>query len=1170
MGPFGRRAAYCAAALTLFCATASLVVAQSKKEKAAPPPKAMSVEEARRVAATTKKNFATPPRTIDDITKVLDQNKPDPVKIANLKKTVDTLLPANLSGMAKADFLMKRGLAARDLGRTQQRVKDLCEAYDAAKPWVFRKSPIYVVDFPTPGNPDGSAAFQAHINAKRAAKREAAQASGGPRPGGGGGGGGRGGCNRDRNPDCGYGTRGGGGGGGGVPRNLDVMPKSPQEAKSRFNERVSDDQQRAIRIWQACIGAEADAGNFKRATAVFEEGRPYVITVMTGAAMNTDIRLTSIRLRAGDIEGARRVLARTQQLASITRQHAFMSANWNNQSSVIEHGSGEIALATGKPAEAETRFRNSIRLSEASIRDVPLWPQAPIPGQLETNIAITRLLMAQAMQKQGKLIEAEVETRRALVDFLRIQGVDGPKTAHTVLILADLLQAQGRYKDAQRLAEAALDIYERAGVEKAVHADALQRIAVGQASQGKWKAAMETFDKLKAAVAHDETARRRYVDINLDLAVALLRSGQAQTAIPIFESVVKKRVAEGGGNDYEIAEARGFLGSALSAAGRHEDALNTLRSALPVLLAGMDAAAKEEGAIDDQNRRQMIVDGYFGLLTKIRGTDLEKKANIDATDETFRMADIAHAKSVHSAIAATSARAAGGDGALADLIRQTQDTDQQIAALSDMLKATLDIPRDQQDPKALEQLRKDVAQLKTARATLRREIERQFPQYAQLVNPKPVGIADARARLRPGNALIVTYFSEGRGYAWAIPAQGEPAFGEIALSESETVAATDTLLKAVNSNAAGIEEIPPFDVALAHKLYAALLAPVEAGWKDAKELIVVPHGALGRLPFSLLVTKKVDQPLEQQARGYFAGYRDVPFLIRTTAVTHVPSVSAFMSLRSMQAGSQSRKAFIGFGDPLFSTEQAQRAQAQAAIQVAMRGGTALKLRSSPNTGSMMSAELAQLPRLPDTAVEVLEIARALGADQDSDVVLGAKASEDNVRSMKLDDRRVVMFATHGLVPGELDGLTQPALALSSPDIPGVKGDGLLTVEEILGLKLDADWVVLSACNTAAGEGGGAEAVSGLGRAFFYAGARALLVTHWPVETTSARVLTTDLFRRQAANPQLDRAAALREAMIAMIDSGGRVDDATKQPIFSYAHPMFWSPFALIGEGGGGR
>jgi CHAT domain-containing protein len=159
-----------------------------------------------------------------------------------------------------------------------------------------------------------------------------------------------------------------------------------------------------------------------------------------------------------------------------------------------------------------------------------------------------------------------------------------------------------------------------------------------------------------------------------------------------------------------------------------------------------------------------------------------------------------------------------------------------------------------------------------------------------------------------------------------------------------------------------------------------------------------------------------------------------------------------------------------------------------------------------------------------------------------------------------------MFATHGLVPGDLNGLTQPALALSAPNVAGTGGDGLLTMERILGLKLDADWVVLSACNTAAGDGAGAEAVSGLGRAFFYAGARALLVTNWPVETGSARLLTTDTFKRQAADPSLPRAEALRQAMLAMIDGPGVVDGAGRA-VFSYAHPIFWAPFSLVGDGG---
>lgn len=122
--------------------------------------------------------------------------------------------------------------------------------------------------------------------------------------------------------------------------------------------------------------------------------------------------------------------------------------------------------------------------------------------------------------------------------------------------------------------------------------------------------------------------------------------------------------------------------------------------------------------------------------------------------------------------------------------------------------------------------------------------------------------------------------------------------------------------------------------------------------------------------------------------------------------------------------------------------------------------------------------------------------------------------------------RVLAFATHELVPGDLDGLTQPALALSAPSVTGEAEYGLLTLGEILGLRLDADWVVLSACNTGSADGVGSEAVSGLGWAFFYAGSRALLVANWLVETTSAKALTTELFRQQAQSGSTHRAKAL--------------------------------------------
>src|SRR4029077_17211380 len=188
----------------------------------------------------------------------------------------------------------------------------------------------------------------------------------------------------------------------------------------------------------------------------------------------------------------------------------------------------------------------------------------------------------------------------------------------------------------------------------------------------------------------------------------------------------------------------------------------------------------------------------------------------------------------------------------------------------------------------------------------------------------------------------------------------------------------------------------------------------------------------------------------------------------------------------------------------------------------------------------------------------------LKADLDKDVFVGAAANEHTVETMTLSDRRVIAFATHGLVPGDLNGLNQPALALSAP-ASGIGGDGLLSMDEVLGLKLNADWVVLSACNTGSASGANEEAASGLGRAFFYAGSRALLVSNWPVETVSAKLLTTDIFRRQAADAKLARAEALRQSMRHVMQNESAKDGGGK-PAYTYAHPAFWAAFSLVGDG----
>jgi CHAT domain-containing protein len=442
-----------------------------------------------------------------------------------------------------------------------------------------------------------------------------------------------------------------------------------------------------------------------------------------------------------------------------------------------------------------------------------------------------------------------------------------------------------------------------------------------------------------------------------------------------------------------------------------------------------------------------------------------------------------------------------------------------------------------------------------------------------LVEPKSPSVEDVRSSLQPGEVLTSFYFGRNQSFVWAIPKDGPIGFSVIPTSVGEIETKVNAVRKTLEPLAGFI---PPFDLADAYELYSLLLKPIEPVWKSERNLIVVTNGALGLLPLSLLPT--APSKVNADANPRFAEYRAVPWLARTHSVMVVPSASALLTLRHIPPGSSQRESFIGFGDPLFNEEQAAEAakeESQRPLVVATASetttATGTETRSAPITGRVQfntrgldSADIGSLPRLPDTALELRAIAQALGADPSKSLYLEKDATEENVKKIDLSRFRVVAFSTHGLVAGDLDGLTEPALALTAPSVADPDDDGLLTMEEILALKLDADWVVLSACNTAAGAAAGAEANSGLGRAFFYAGARSLLVTNWSVHSESARELVSELFERQHRDPTLSRSEALRQAMMALLDGGGY--GIAGQTMFAYAHPWFWAPYSIIGDG----
>jgi CHAT domain-containing protein len=500
-------------------------------------------------------------------------------------------------------------------------------------------------------------------------------------------------------------------------------------------------------------------------------------------------------------------------------------------------------------------------------------------------------------------------------------------------------------------------------------------------------------------------------------------------------------------------------------------------------------------------------------------------------------------------------RLAAGSDRLAELVRKDQDLAAETDALDKAIITAVSRQAAQRDVAAEQRSRARIAAIASERAGLQKTLAVEFPDYASLSNPLPLAAKDIQALLSGDEAMTIYSVVDKQSYVIAITRDGadwkEVPLGANALAQKVT-AFRKGLDVGKARDASGKSGL--FDLALANELYVALLGPVEALTKDKRSLLVVPSAALTALPFHLLVTETPQAAIPDKLEGY----RSAAWLLRRQAVSVLPSVISLKSLRAFARKDQGVKPMTGFGDPVFNPSAEGPADRRAASgKVAARSIATIAYTDFWRGAGVDRARLAQaLPQLPDTADELNAVAKDVGANE-VDIHLGRDASETTLKRASLAQYSIIYFATHGLVAGDVKGLGEPSLALSIPDQPSELDDGLLTASEVAQLKLNADWVVLSACNTIAGDKPGAEALSGLARSFFYAGARALLVSHWAVDSEAATRLTTSTFALLKNEPKIGRAEALRRAMLTYVDD-------TSSP--RNAYPAMWGPFALIGEG----
>lgn len=775
----------------------------------------------------------------------------------------------------------------------------------------------------------------------------------------------------------------------------------------------------------------------------------------------------------------------------------------------------------GNDADAEPLFKQAIAILEQAM------------GLDSSMIAAELTNLAALYQRQERYADAEHLFRRALAIREKSLGRDHPDVGQALNNLGTWYEKQGRHNDSEPLFKRALAIYEKAaGPEHPAVATLLNNLGQVDKVQGRYAEA-EPMIKRSLAI-REKVLGRDHPDVARslnNLADLYERQARYAEALPLYQRAAGIRETALGANHPDAAISLNNLASLYQTLARTSDALPLtektlaggraqLRVALPVLLAAQQQQLlPSEQALDD------------ALYAVQAGTQ----------------------SSAASAVNKLAVRLAAGSDRLAQLVRRDQDLAAEAETLDKAIVAAVSKDRSKRDAGSEQKSRDRLAAVATERAGLQKTFAVEFPNYASLSNPLPLKAKEMQALLSDREALVLFAVAEKESYVFAMTRDRVDwkslPLGADALSQ-KVAAFRRGLDVGKASDASGKSGL--FDLALANELYGTLLAPVEPLVKDKPSLLVVPSGALTALPFHLLVTEKPAAAIPDT----FDGYRQAAWLLKRQAVSVLPSAASLKTLRVLARKQESTKPMTGFGDPLFNPG-AKPSDGQRSTKTAARGLATGAYTDFWQGAGVDRARLAgALAQLPDTADELNAVAKDLGVAA-SDIHLGEDASETTVKRAPLADYGIVYFATHGLVAGDVKGVAEPSLVLSIPKVPTDFDDGLLTSSEVAQLKLNADWVVLSACNTIAGDKPGAEALSGLARSFFYAGARALLVSHWAVSSEAATRLSISTFDRLKADPKLGRAEALRQAMLAYLND-------TSSP--RNAYPAFWAPFALIGEG----
>ncbi|MFZ0848824.1 MAG: CHAT domain-containing tetratricopeptide repeat protein [Hyphomicrobiaceae bacterium] len=841
----------------------------------------------------------------------------------------------------------------------------------------------------------------------------------------------------------------------------------------------------------------------------------------------------------------------------------------------------ELYVRQGRFLEAEPLYKRTLAIKENAL------------GLNHSEVGTTLYGLAALYVYLGRFEEAEPLYRRTLAIKETLLGPEHSEVGSTLHNLAVLLALQGRTSEAEQLYRRVIAIKENAlSPDHTEVGSALYGMAELYGQQGRHAEAEPLYRR--ALAIKEKTLGPDHTEVGttlFGLAALYAAQGRAAEAEPLYLRTLAIKQKALGADHPEVSTTLTDLALLHWQQGHLAQAVEEWRRSAAAIIrrskreTEASAPALTAKGQTEARRKAHLLAGFIKAARRL--AELEPAQALQLAHETFIMAQWAQSSEAAHSLSQMAVRQAKGDGVLAGLVRERQDLLAEWQARDQTLVATRAQPPELRDAIAEAALSTRLATIDTRISEVDRQLARDFPEFASLASPEPLDIAQVQKLLGANETLLLVLDTR----AWA-PSPEETLIWAVTKTDARWVT-TDLGTSALNQHVAalrcGLDQAAwadasvqcahwfgstasnthhgmlPFDLGRAYDVYQSLFGQV-ADLIASRELLIVASGALTALPFQVLVTDKPAVALPTDGPGY-AG---AAWLAKTHAISVLPSVGSLNALRQFAKASRARQPFLGFGNPLLlgptgsdrHAWERQTCDGSAVVQVAQRG---VRGSIAPfYRGGLADVAIvrAQVP-LPETADELCAVAKSMAAAE-SNVYLGAKATEQTVKNLSADGTlahaRVIHFATHGLLAGETEMLTssrvEPALLLTPPDQATETDDGLLTASEISQLKLDADWVVLSACNTAAGESDkpGSESLSGLARAFFYAGARALLVSHWAVNSHATVRLITGAFQATAQG-QVGRAEATRRSMLTLIGSGG-----------TNAHPSSWAPFVLVGDG----